>query len=551
MANFNLVDEPWVPCLMGTSPATATELNVRDTLVRAPEIREIAGETPLVTIALHRLLLAIVHRCIGPLDVATWRHWWEARAWDATLIDDYLRAWRHRFDLFDEERPFYQTAAVDFSRGLWPLTRNFLLSKKALFFDHDLESMPAAVSPAEAVRLLVAFQWFDVGGIKSAEQDKDFADASPLTQCAVGLVRGENLFRTLMLNLHRYAPRQGMPFDFDAERDAPAWERDEAARPEDRAPDGYLDYLTWQSRRLRLLPEFDADGKVVVRQSVIMKGFQLPDLEARRRAETMVAFRRNPNAKGSQDPWPAIGFQEEKALWRDSLAFFQSIHERYTRPRMVNWLNELAEAEVLHRREIVPMDFYGLAVDRANALFWRQERLILPLLYLDKPELFHRLGDALALAENVAQLCRSGYVDIEVDGKTRKPPSPFRVMAGLLVGADGPVGDVVSHLAPERVYWSALDLPFRRLIVDLADDVAFDAEGDEVYGTRALPHWGVDVAEAARAAFAAATDGLDGSARSLKAAAVGEREFRWLLNRILDRPGVSAGADAAVVGGAR
>ena len=67
-----------------------------------------------------------------------------------------------------------------------------------------------------------------------------------------------------MLNLCRYAPEEGDPWDFDRNGDIPAWERDEDTRPEDRSPNGYIDLLTWQSRRIRLHPETRHDGSAVV-----------------------------------------------------------------------------------------------------------------------------------------------------------------------------------------------------------------------------------------------------------------------------------------------
>ena len=58
MPRFNLVDEPWIPCLLPNG--RADDLSLPDTLVHAHDIKEIFDPSPLVVTALHRQLLAIL-----------------------------------------------------------------------------------------------------------------------------------------------------------------------------------------------------------------------------------------------------------------------------------------------------------------------------------------------------------------------------------------------------------------------------------------------------------------------------------------------------------
>ena len=53
--SFNLIDQPFIPCV--TREGQHAEFSLLETLTRAHEIRELCDESPLVTIALHRLLL--------------------------------------------------------------------------------------------------------------------------------------------------------------------------------------------------------------------------------------------------------------------------------------------------------------------------------------------------------------------------------------------------------------------------------------------------------------------------------------------------------------
>ena len=72
MAEFNLIDEPWIPCI--DLHGQRVEYGIRDTLLKAHELREICDDSPLVTVAIHRLLLAILYRAHeGPKGFGDWR----------------------------------------------------------------------------------------------------------------------------------------------------------------------------------------------------------------------------------------------------------------------------------------------------------------------------------------------------------------------------------------------------------------------------------------------------------------------------------------------
>src|SRR5688572_1146322 len=106
--NFNLIDEPWLPSIR--LDGMPVELSLWETLREAPRLRELQGETPLVTAALYRPLLAILHRVFGPHRRREWQQLWQAGQWDETALEAYFRQWRSRFDLFEAEHPFYQIA---------------------------------------------------------------------------------------------------------------------------------------------------------------------------------------------------------------------------------------------------------------------------------------------------------------------------------------------------------------------------------------------------------------------------------------------------------
>ena len=258
LTEFNLIDEPWIPCTMGDGGREM--LGIREVLARAPDVAEVRGDSPLVIAALHRLLLAILYRNFPVEGSGHWATLWSRKGWDNAVLDGYLDRWRHRFELFDSERPFYQVSGLDLSRGGASARLLFHADNNPTLFSHLSTSAPPELTPAEAARLMVGFMAFDVGGTKTSEQGQESAKAAPLNKGAVILPRGRSVFETLMLSMCRYVPEEGDPWSFDRDRDLPAWEREGETRPEDRVPDGYIDLLTWQSRRIRLQPEPGKDG---------------------------------------------------------------------------------------------------------------------------------------------------------------------------------------------------------------------------------------------------------------------------------------------------
>ncbi len=229
---YNLLHEPWLPSRM--IDGSVCEFGIRDTMARAPDIRELVDASPLASFALHRLLLAILHRNFGPADSSEWKSLWDHGLWDRETLATYFARWESHFDLFDPAHPFYQTASLDFRYEVpvSKLAHELASGNNATLFDHSIDQAVIGVTPAVAARLLVAHQAFAVGGLVSLEKGQNpklykSADAAPLAKGAFALLKGRNLFETLMLNLHRYSAADEQPFPFEADKDMPAWEREE------------------------------------------------------------------------------------------------------------------------------------------------------------------------------------------------------------------------------------------------------------------------------------------------------------------------------------
>jgi len=548
---FNLIDEPWIPC-MRSAHAPPVLLSLREVVAQAPGLWQIADPSPVVTISLHRLLLAILHRSLrGPRNAAEWARIHDRGAWDAGelgAIDDYFSTWHGRFDLFDPLHPFYQTPGLPVTERAGAAT--VLAHERAsgrnqpLLFDHTTSGR-AWLTPAAAARALLAQQNFAVGGLIGYDSAKEsiankFTSMAPLLGAAVCLVRGENLFETLLLNWVRYSPNDGAPFAFHGD-DQPAWEREAPTAPVERIPDGYVDLLTWQSRRILLVPAVDAGGQTIVEQAVLWKGFQFSPSFDRWTAETMLTFRKNPKANaGSGSPWYPLSLLPDRVVWRDSQSLLQSVAEERDRPRTIDWLYELMVQDYLDERRTLPLDIYGLIPDQANIEDWRRESLPLPLAILNDNALLEAIGEAVSIAESVARLLLPGAVRFTYEGKPVTTGSPVSVLAeALLVGTSGRSPDrnareqlVNSFGAPLR-YWAQLEAPFRQFVVSLARDVTTDAYGQRRYGHAALADWVGQVEGIVRGVFEQITTDLDTSARALRAVSLAQSRFTFCLTALL------------------
>lgn len=503
--SYNLVDQPFVPCLM--CDGATCELGLRETLERAPDIREVRDQSPLVTAALHRLLLAVLHRNFGPQGLADWKQLWARGSWDQTALEAYWRDWRDRFDLFHPQWPFYQTAEFQTSppSSVSRLAHELASGNNATLFDHTLDCEPPVLKAAEAGRLLIANQAFALGGGKS---DTGYTSHAPLVAGAVAFSQGRTLFETLMLNL--IACNASEPFPADG--DAPVWERD--GRPPNggsTSPNGYLDYLTWQSRTIALHPESQA-GQLIIRRVSYAQGRRLDKCPL---ADPMMAYRRDRN-----HGWMALRLTESRELWRDSAALFQAWGDAAERrPLALNWLARLVQDGVLSAGTRYDLAIFGLCSEQARVSFWRHERMPLPLAYLND--------------ETLVATLRCGLKEAEAVGKSLS--GAVGVLASAILSPDGNadrkrVQNLTSAWAADRLYWSRLELPFRLLLVHLADKPE-DRDRHLVLAT-----WVADeLLGRARDAFEETAAGLDQRARILRAVSLARRQLVRAL-RTVERP---------------
>jgi len=480
MTSFNLVDEPWLPCIR--PDGTPVEMGLYDTLVQAHRLRELHGDTPLATAALHRLLLAILHRVFGPQSRKEWSHLWRRGRWDEVALRAYFDEWHDRFDLFDDEHPFYQSADPRVKpKSVTSMAHHLASGNNPTLFDHHTDSDEVCLTPAQAARLIIAIQCFGLAGLTGLSQK--FTDGT----CARGIVfivRGKTLFETLSMNLVRYTEDRPLP---GGPKDRPVWEMEDPFTPDRSVPFGYLDYLTWQNRRILLLPE-DQEGKTVVSKMTMAPALRLDGSVL----DPMTHYRRD-EQRGALP----LSFREGRALWRDSAALFQLRDASQQVPAVFLGLAELVADGYLPGVLSQEYMALGMSKKQAKVFFARHEEMPLPLAFLEDESLAESLRDALKVAEDVGQALHSACSAL-----AQWIVSP----ADRAQAQRDDTKLVAARLDAENRYWSRLEVPFHGFIRDLLDD-----------RQRALAQWVDRLQRTARDAFNEAAEGITDPTRGLKA----------------------------------
>ncbi|KZN44619.1 type I-E CRISPR-associated protein Cse1/CasA [Pseudoalteromonas luteoviolacea] len=454
---YDLLKESWIPAM--DKQGHTRDYSIISILEAAPRLQRIVHEKPLVVASVQRLLLAILYRSYGYLDMDEWDEIFEAAEFGSQVIN-YLSSPRceARFDLFSEHYPFFQTANFTKEGGaaipVKKLSPDFACGNNKTLFNHISDKLTFSLSPRDTALHLLVCQYFSLCGGKSGSsiqfgEHPNLAN-SPLIGGAVVMVEGENLFQTLMLNLQ-------MPKNddwLDHKLDMPVWEQNDIEAPKPRPLRGLTDYLTWRSRHIRLLPDENGYVSSMYYAQGLPNPKEIPE-------EPYFAYRLN--KKGLKFP-VSIGF--DRAFWRDTACLFQYVKSINTgiepqdlRPAGIQLIaaedNDLIESLKLNCQLI------GLENNKGNPLSWFEERLPLPFNLIEKDSASHNqfsthLLKGLETAEAIhAQLL-----------------SAVRTFASHLLPEGARAQDVttkVESINPSRFYWPKLNGAFEQFIWALSN----------------------------------------------------------------------------------
>jgi CRISPR system Cascade subunit CasA len=502
---FNLTEQRWIPVV--TQDWQCQEVSLIEVFKRWEQLREIQAENPPTTLALYRFLLAILHRAYqGPRNVD---HWEKISEDNGQQVIAYLKEKAECFDLLHPTQPFMQDIALPEQSSISIYNLSLMQADNtSTVFCHEHQWTGYSISLPQASRLLIRLQSVDPTSLRAfyPPQSKGNRSAAntPTINAANIIVSGSPLKEMLLFNLMQYNPTAEVPSVVSGE-DLPTWETGYTGQPKKAIPNGYINYLTYPWRRLRLF----AQGEQVSQIAITM-GQSLPDGVSTSQWECGIAFREDKPVRLSM----------ERQLWRDAHSFLQSA-DKSNRPRIIDWWEKLRYEELVENT--IHLQIFGLCADKAKPLGWSMEQFSAPVQYLTERDLWNVLSIGIKIAEDHQQAFRSFR------------GSPYYALAqGLNPPTTG--SDAISKHALSLAaaldgasrYWAKLDREFYRFLDELPQDATTGADGITRYGLNKLPDWTNTVQSVAQEAFKESI----ASIRNYQARALALRSLGSLLRKL-------------------
>lgn len=378
MAAFNLIDEPWIPVVSDGEPGM---VSIWTALSEAHALQGLAGD-PLETVAVFRqVLLPFAIHALGPLlSDDDWIDRWEAETFDVEVLKRYCDEHRMEFDLFGSEMPFGQVADLrtgkDETKPTSVLLPHLASGNNVPLFSCRTDVEAPALTPAEAARALLSCLCWDTAAIKSGAADDPQVKAGkttgnptgPAGQLGVVLLLGKTLKDTILLNT--VVQPQGL-----SGGDRPAWTtgRRTSQWKDGLAPAGVLDLLTWQARRIRLIPDRGEGVSPTVRRVVLCAGDRL-QVTNDESLEWFTAWQRVEKPAAGAPKQRPVRHDPGRSAWRgmSGLLAIQKAgqeHERFTCPTTLTQLGTL-------RADRVVPDDYPLNVLTVGVRYGNQSAVI-------------------------------------------------------------------------------------------------------------------------------------------------------------------------------
>lgn len=379
--SFNVLDAPWIPVVR--MDGSRELMGVRETLRCAPELKEISAVSPLEEFSVYRFLSVFLMDALRPKRSSGINKLLKQGSFDMEQIEAYISLCESEgvsFDLFDEKRPFLQTAYVkEWDKDPKPISAIdcFLPSgNNHLHFEHDrVESR--AVPLDKAARLLLTIQQFCTAG---AQGYPSGVNASPPY---FGVVKGGSLFETLAYTL---MPTQSMEIPFDDP--AVIWRSSEAVVPKRTVGEtSWLRGMLFPARRVMLIPpENGAD----ITKIYLSQGENFVHKESW--TDPFVSYRTLETGRVPLRP------KREKPVWR-SLFDIIDVKGNHASPLLSQYVR-LTDTPYAH------ITLYGVETSQASYLDVMRHDLRFRRDITEREEVIELLKQSVAAAERLARRLR-------------------------------------------------------------------------------------------------------------------------------------------------
>jgi CRISPR type I-E-associated protein CasA/Cse1 len=463
MISYNLTTENWIQAI--DLNGNIRYFSLEDILINSHLIREIFLPSPIEEVSIYRFLQAFFIIFTGVIeDEEKWTVAFENKKFDTAKVKEYFEVHRRKFDLFDEQRPFYQHPDT-LGAGISPmilLFQDLSSNNNACLFDHSYNRETSWIPLSRIAVGLIAQQGLVFGG--GVSKPCNFR-ASAMSGTSVFWVKGENLYESLLLNTP-YLEENEQGF---MKLGKPTWEKP-LINSSNKSVNDYLDYLTFQSRRLKIEPPANISEKNYNPEtkeifcSLENKGFSISrcqgDYFESPAEEPIVALRYNEKEKR----YFPYKLRESRDAWRDSEILYTGYKNDVTGMAPVN-LSKLKyyKADNLTSKEYYPVNIYTVNNEsgQPKIVMWRRSIMpYFPQLMNEAENSNEKFAFVIDLLQKAETTSKRLYVAVFTFCKILKHPN--KAIADINPSGDDLkiIKKMTEKLKPEQDYWSELTAEF-------------------------------------------------------------------------------------------
>ena len=320
-----------------------------------------------------RLQLAVLHTVFSRVDgngvpapfeeprdaLQRWGELWQLGHFPEQPIRDYLDKWQDRFWLFHPERPFWQVPEVRNGIEFGGKKLNGERSESGhtvRLFQNVSGGECEKLTYAQAARWLVYLNGYDERGGRPKAGNKPRHGVGWLGQIGFIIVKGKNLFETLMRNMVLAEREEDL-----LEEQKPCWELNQIRTEQSTEvpmPWNAAELLTLQSRRIILKRSLDMKG---VAGYELLGGDYIEPRDAF--SEKMTIWRRVSKENEKRVYMPQQ-HDPSRQLWREFPAI---LNKESHKPGVLNWNLQLQNKGILSRKEQIVFQIVGVRYDEQEA----------------------------------------------------------------------------------------------------------------------------------------------------------------------------------------
>ena len=381
---YSVLTEPVIPVLW--LDGSSSSVGIREAFLRAHEIQDIQGETPLERYALLRLLIAFAMDMLHPRNSYDRRDLLDAGQFDQDVFDQYIAMCEKdgpRFDLFDPDHPFMQSGYdekldANAEKAAASIVHSLPSGNNHVFVDHRTADNHVLTIP-RAFQAALASYLFCVSGTAGPSSVNN-------TPPVYAVMIGKNLFETIIANMLSEKEAGTLPYG----QGLVPWRNGRKVVPKERvAVVSLLEGLTWMPRRITLcLEENDTVRRVCCQAGLDFKGNDLwndPHV---------------PKFKKKDETYGTVKPELARSMWRDAGALMYDHDGKTVRqPQVLRCLTNIFERDELPFQ--IPVRTVGLVTNQAAYSGWMEEVVSLPSSLLTQQEQAERFRKDISYLEAI------------------------------------------------------------------------------------------------------------------------------------------------------